>query len=74
MIKEKDWNAVMSDKMTAADLLEHYPVKTLVEDLVELARRVEPKSSVAVSAEDMQKIENFFKVKISKRGRKPKNN
>lgn len=83
MIKTKDLIAVKNGVLKVDDLLEKYPVKSLITDLLEMltVTEVTPKQpKIVVSQEDYNRIIDLFRVKgigidgePSKRGRKPKN-
>lgn len=79
MIKKKDL------KLTVDELLEKYPVKNLISDLLEMVNTkvdavVVEQPKIAVSKEEFEQICSIFRIKgfdvngnPSKRGRKPKN-
>lgn len=87
MIKAKDLAAIKAGEMSVDTLLEKYPVKAVVSDLIEVIANKETCCNVAapvakpisVSQEEMDRIMAMFRVKgftadgqVSKRGRKPK--
>ena len=84
MIKVKELVAIRSGELNADALLEMYPVKTLVADLVEIIKTATPKEDVkqiSISKEDYDKIISLFRVRgfeangqPTKRGRKKKIN
>ena len=87
MIKSRDLAAVKAGELSVDALLEKYPVKALVSDLIEIIANKESCCAVeapvakpiGVSQEEMDRIMAMFRVKgftadgqVSKRGRKPK--
>lgn len=73
MIKKKDL------KLSVDELLEKYPVKNLISDLLEMVNTkvdsvVVEQPKIAVSKEEFEQIAGMFRIKgTSNRGRKPKN-
>ena len=82
MIKSKELAAIRAGELNADALLEMYPVKTLVADLVEIIKTTAPKEDakqISISKEDYDKIISLFRIKgfeangqPTKRGRKRK--
>lgn len=76
MIKSKDLIALKNGDLTVDTLLELYPVKALVNDLVELALQsanAVPDKPITVTKEEFDKITSLFRIQgTSNRGRKPK--
>ena len=76
MIKSKDLIALKNGDLTVDTLLELYPVKALVNDLVELALQsanAVPDKPITVTKEELDKIMSLFRIQgTSNRGRKPK--
>ena len=80
-IKEKDLSAVKKGTMTVDDLLEKYPVKALVTDLIEIINSDKQPAleQIVISPEDFNKLTSLFRIKgysstgeLETRGRKPK--
>ncbi|MBQ3414537.1 MAG: hypothetical protein IJH39_04150 [Clostridia bacterium] len=86
MIKSRDLAAIKAGEMSVDTLLEKYPVKTVVSDLIEIVANketccavAEPVKPISVTQEEYDKILGMFRVKgftadgqVSHRGRKPK--
>lgn len=72
MIKRKDL------KLSVDELLEKYPVKNLISDLLEIANSketvvAEPQSKITVTTQEYEQITGLFRIKgSSNRGRKAK--
>lgn len=88
MLKPKEIQAIRNGAVTADELINSYPVKTLVEDLIALLKTndtaavAEPKNKpIALYQEEYDRIVGMFRVKgltttgeKSKRGRPSKKN
>lgn len=81
MIKSKDLAAIKEGKMTVDTLLENYPVKALVSDLVELVMQkdVIPAKPIVLSDEEYDRVMGMFRKRgvnavgeLIKRGRPKK--
>ncbi|MBO4417124.1 MAG: hypothetical protein J5801_03265 [Bacteroidales bacterium] len=80
MIKPKEISAIKNGKLNADYLLDNYPIKTLVEDLVEIIRKSETPGvakPIPISREDLDRINGLFRIigyesngQPTKRGRK----
>lgn len=65
MIKSKDLAAIKVGEMTVDQLLENYPVKALVSDLIEIVaqKTVVPQKPIALADEDYQRVMSLFRPK-----------
>lgn len=81
MIKTKDLYAIKAGNMTVDELLENYPVKALISDLIEIIAQKDaiPQKPIVLSDEDYNRVISLFRQRgiaadgtEIKRGRKPK--
>lgn len=65
MIKSKDLAAIKEGKMTVDSLLENYPVKALVSDLVELVMQkdVIPAKPIPLNQDEYDRVMALFRVR-----------
>lgn len=65
MIKSKDLAAIKAGEMSVDQLLENYPVKALVSDLIEIVaqKTVIPQKPIALADEDYQRVMSLFRPK-----------
>ena len=76
-MKAKELKAIKEGKLTVDELLEIYPVKVLVNDLIEMvlakpAPVVAEQPKITVTTQEWEQISNLFRIKgSSNRGRKP---
>lgn len=81
MIKAKDLAAIKAGKMTADELLENYPVKSIIQDFIELVMQkdVIPAKPIVLSDEEYDRVMGMFRKRgvnavgeLIKRGRPKK--
>ena len=76
-MKAKELKAIKEGKLTVDELLEIYPVKTLVNDLLEMVLAkpvvVTEQPKITVTQQEYEQITGLFRVRgTSNRGRKAK--
>ena len=76
-MKAKELKAIKAGKLTVDELLEIYPVKTLVNDLLEMVLAkpvvVAEQPKITVTQQEYEQITGLFRVRgTSNRGRKAK--